>query len=253
MVQEMRGGSAMEKHQKNDNPHNTSAQAELWELVNDLDDLLRYGYRRQDRPKMEEPAPSSVQDTLSAIQEEVEHCTLCSLHEKRTHTVPGTGDTQDVQVMVIGEAPGMEEDKQGLPFVGPAGQYLDKWLAAIGLTRNRGAFIANTVKCRPPGNRDPLQEETAQCMPYLLRQIALLKPRTILCAGRISTSILLERNVRIGRDRGKWFKFQGIPLIATYHPSAVLRNPELRRPVWQDLQKLRSALDSNTFNDRMGS
>ncbi len=194
----------------------------------------------------------SGQTGLELLREEVESCTLCDLHRKRNKAVPGTGDSGAgtsgcVQVMVVGEAPGREEDRLGLPFVGPAGQYLDKWLASIELSRDKGVYITNTVKCRPPENRDPRDDETRMCMPYLLRQIALLSPRAILCVGRISTSILLDRPVRISRERGTWFRFMNIPLIATYHPSAVLRNPELRRPVWEDLQKLRTALDSGTF------
>lgn len=240
-----------------------SPRRALWEMVNDLDDWVNCGYRRDVRFELppagtqgagaqgaggataESAAESAAQ--LRAVEQEVAGCTLCGLHKERKNTVPGTGAVGAVQVMVVGEAPGRDEDHQGLPFVGAAGQYLDKWLAAIGLSRDRGVYITNTVKCRPPGNRDPREEETAQCMPYLLRQISILKPRAILCAGRISASILLERPVRIGAERGKWFRFMNIPLIATYHPSAVLRNPDLRRPVWDDLQKLRESLESGNF------
>jgi uracil-DNA glycosylase family 4 len=155
--------------------------------------------------------------------------------------VPGEG-TSRPRVLVVGEGPGFEEDRSGRPFVGPAGRYLDKWLQAIGLDRGTNCFIANIVKCRPPGNRDPLPEESAACLPYLQRQIALLQPRAILTVGRISTQILVGRSVGIGELRGQRYTYRGIPLVATYHPSAVLRNQSLRKPVWEDLKLLRSVL-----------
>jgi uracil-DNA glycosylase family 4 len=143
----------------------------------------------------------------------------------------------------VGEGPGFEEDRSGRPFVGPAGQYLDTWLAAIGLDRRRNAYIANIVKCRPPGNRDPLPEESAACLPYLQRQVALLRPRAILTVGRIATQVLTGRSEGIGQLRGSLHSYQGIPLVGTYHPSAVLRDKErLRAPVWEDLKRLRSLL-----------
>jgi uracil-DNA glycosylase family 4 len=249
----------------------------LWDIINDLEDHLRHGMRKSgDRPDL--PTPSArpdaeaasgpaadpggdgstaaaafggPEDSLASVASEVNSCTLCALSSGRNLAVPGTGDAENCQVMVIGEGPGAEEDRQGLPFVGPAGGYLDKWLGAIGLSRENGAFIANAVKCRPPGNRDPLPEETSACMPYLLRQIALVRPRAILCVGRVSTSILLGEPVRISRIRGQWREFRGIPLIATYHPSAVLRNDELRRPVWEDMKTLKAALDSGNFTDEV--
>jgi DNA polymerase len=142
--------------------------------------------------------------------------------------------------MVIGEAPGLDEDRTGRPFVGRAGQYLDRWLQAINLDRQSNCFIANIVKCRPPGNRDPLPEESADCLPYLKRQIEILQPKAILAVGRISTQILCERTEGIGKLRGMDLEFLGIPLVATYHPSAVLRNSDLRAAVWQDLKRLRA-------------
>ena len=149
--------------------------------------------------------------------------------------------------MIVGEGPGGDEDIKGIPFVGAAGQYLDKWLSAINLDRHRDCFIGNIVKCRPPGNRDPEPDEIYKCLPYLERQIALLKPDIILTLGRISGRILTGEDSGIGRMRGRVYTYNGIPVIPTYHPSAVLRYPEkYKRAVWEDLKKLRSELDRIT-------
>ena len=147
-------------------------------------------------------------------------------------------------VMVIGEAPGGDEDVQGRPFVGKAGQYLDKWLSAIGLSRDTNCFIGNVIKCRPPANRDPQPDEIDACIPFLKRQIAIIKPKFILTVGRISSAVLSGQSAGIGRLRGRTYNFEGIPLIPTYHPSAVLRDPGLRAPVWEDLKRLKSELDA---------
>lgn len=146
--------------------------------------------------------------------------------------------------MIIGEGPGADEDRTGRPFVGPAGQYLDKWLSAIGLDRNTNCFIGNIVKCRPPGNRDPEPAESLACRSYLDRQIALLKPKAILTVGRISSQLLIGSSEGIGRLRGNTYAYRGIPLIPTYHPSGVLRNPDYRGAVWEDLRRLQALLDS---------
>jgi DNA polymerase len=152
-------------------------------------------------------------------------------------TVPGAG-ALDPKVMVIGEGPGAEEDRRGEPFVGRAGQYLDRWLDAIGIKRETNAFIGNIVKCRPPGNRDPKPDESDACIGYLKEQIEIIRPATILAVGRIASGILIGSTGGIGSLRGKTYSYQGIPLVPTYHPAAVLRNPELRKPVWDDLQRL---------------
>jgi DNA polymerase len=149
--------------------------------------------------------------------------------------VPGVGVTNPL-VLVIGEGPGAEEDARGEPFVGPAGQLLDKMLAGIYLSRTTNCYIANIVKCRPPGNRDPSPEEAAACMPYLRQQIAALQPRLILAVGRISAQYLLNTGEGIGRLRGRFFDLDGIPLMPTYHPSALLRNADLNAPAWDDLK-----------------
>jgi DNA polymerase len=180
----------------------------------------------------------SREDRLRRIEELVLSCTRCPLHQGRSRAVPGQG-VLDPDVMVIGEGPGAEEDRQGLPFVGPAGQYLDKWLAAIEVYRDSNAYIANIVKCRPPNNRDPKPEEAALCMPYLEEQIELIRPKSILTVGRVALRYLIGVTEGIGRIHGTLYQYKGIPLMPTYHPSGVLRNPEYRRPVWEDLKKLR--------------
>jgi DNA polymerase len=185
-------------------------------------------------------------DSLERVAEDVKACSLCRLCETRTNAVPGEGVLNPV-VMVIGEGPGADEDASGRPFVGNAGKLLDKMLSAIGLSRESNCFIANVIKCRPPANRDPLPDETAFCVPFLDRQIRLLQPRFILCAGRISAQTLLHTSESMGRIRGKFTKLEAggreTPLIATYHPAALIRNEDLKRPVWEDLKMLRAAID----------
>lgn len=181
-------------------------------------------------------------ELLAALAAEVAACTRCGLCRARTHAVPGEGPV-DPLVMVIGEGPGADEDASGRPFVGRAGQYLDRWLEAVQLSRAKNAYIANVVKCRPPENRDPLPEEMQACRPFLDRQIALVRPKVILTVGRISSGSLSGQESPIGRLRGGTFEYQGIPVIPTYHPSGVLRNPDYRAPVWDDLKRLRKLLD----------
>jgi uracil-DNA glycosylase len=177
-------------------------------------------------------------DSLEAIAAEVEACRACRLCEKRKHAVPGQGPGSPL-AMVVGEGPGAEEDARGLPFVGPAGRLLDKMLASIGLDRGANCFIANVVKCRPPQNRDPAADEQAACMGYLRRQIALLRPKALLCVGRIAAQALLGTTEGVGRIRGAWRDFEGLPLLVTYHPSALLRDDAYKRPAWEDLKKFR--------------
>jgi DNA polymerase len=183
-------------------------------------------------------------DSLEIIAAEIRACAACPLGKTRTHAVPGEGPARPL-VMVVGEGPGAEEDASGRPFVGRAGKLLDDMLASrgqIGLSRDKNCFIANVVKCRPPENRDPLPEETAACAPFLARQIGLLNPRIILAAGRIAAQTLLRSEEGIGRLRGRFYDYGGIPLLPTYHPSALLRNDDLKRPAWEDLKSLRAKL-----------
>ena len=183
--------------------------------------------------------PTGRQRQLDAVAAEVAVCTMCPLHTKRTNAVPGSGSIDPI-VVVVGEAPGKEEDRTGKPFVGAAGKYLDKWLAAIQLSRETDCFIANVVKCRPPGNRDPESSETDVCVQFLERQIDILGPKAILTLGRIASHILTGQSVGIGKLRGSVYSYRGIPLVPTFHPSAVLRDMDLRRRVWDDLKLLKS-------------
>ncbi len=222
---------------------------ELWKLLDAGEDYARGGDPRfHDEPP---PSPySSGNDKeqrwaqVRALAAEVEACRRCGLSVSRRKTVPGMG-ALDPQVMIIGEGPGAQEDQTGVPFVGPAGQYLDKWLDSIQLDRNGNCYIGNIVKCRPPGNRDPLPEESAACLPYLRRQIRILQPGAILTLGRTAIQNLLGTEAPLGRLRGQIYEFEGIPVCPTYHPSGVLRNPSYRRPVWEDLKALRGWLEEN--------
>ncbi len=168
------------------------------------------------------------------LKQRVATCTRCELHQQRHQTVFGEGP-QHAQWLFIGEAPGEEEDAQGQPFVGVAGQLLNAMLRAIGLTREE-VYIANIVKCRPPDNRDPKVEEIVHCQPFLHRQIVLLKPKLIIALGAVAAQHLLNTSERIGKLRGQLFEYEGIPLIATYHPAFLLRRPIEKRKSWHDLQ-----------------
>jgi DNA polymerase len=200
----------------------------------------------------ERDADGAKQGTLENITAEIASCRMCGLCERRKNIVPGEG-VPAPQVMVIGEAPGADEDAQGRPFVGPAGQLLDKMLASIGLSRQTNCFIANILKCRPPNNRDPEPDERAACIHFLESQIRLLKPRAILCAGRVSAQTLLQTTAPMAalRNGKRWNypliadkKETSIPLFATYHPSALLRNESWKRPAWEDLKAFREFLNS---------
>jgi DNA polymerase len=181
-----------------------------------------------------------------ALRAAVAGCTACALCESRRSTVFGVGNEQ-AHWLIVGEAPGEQEDRQGEPFVGKAGQLLDNMLRAIGLTRapaaaERQVYIANTLKCRPPGNRNPEPHELAQCEPFLERQVALLKPRIIVAMGRFAVQSLLRTGEPVGRLRGRVHAYRGVPLIVTYHPAYLLRNPEDKARSWQDLCLARDVL-----------
>lgn len=177
-----------------------------------------------------EPGAGAAWD---ALQAEVAACKACPLHQTRTQTVFGVGDRK-AQWMVIGEAPGEQEDLRGEPFVGPAGLLLNEMLFAIGLKREQ-VYIANVLKCRPPRNRDPDPEEAARCEAYLMRQLDLVRPRIILAVGRIAAQNLLKTTVSIGKLRGVVHDYQGVPLVVTYHPAYLLRSPLEKRRAWDDL------------------
>ncbi|MEP6992681.1 MAG: uracil-DNA glycosylase, partial [bacterium] len=179
--------------------------------------------------------------TLAEVADTVAHCTRCALSATAKNPVPGTGNP-DADFMIVGEAPGANEDEQGVPFVGQAGQLLTKILAAINLGRD-DVFIANVLKHRPPGNRNPLPEEVVACSPYLVRQIELVRPKVILALGTFAAQTLLETKTTIGKLRGQIHRYYGVPLIVTYHPAALLRNPAWKRPTWEDVQLARRILD----------
>jgi DNA polymerase len=200
---------------------------------------------------MDDACASSAADTNDAsdaalawqrLRAEVALCTRCELCRTRTQTVFGVGDTR-AQLLVIGEAPGADEDRQGEPFVGRAGQLLNSMLRAAGNPRE-SVYIANVLKCRPPGNRDPRPDEVASCLPYLHRQVELLQPLLILAVGRIAAQNLLATDTPIGRLRGQVHRFgvSGRPLIVTYHPAYLLRSPGEKRKAWIDLKFVRTEL-----------
>lgn len=189
------------------------------------------------------PAPHGPEEratALRALAAEAEVCESCRLSRGRNRVVFGTGDP-DADLMFVGEGPGAEEDRQGLPFVGAAGQLLDKIIEAIGLAREQ-VYIANVVKCRPPGNRDPLPDEASACRPYLDRQIELVQPKVIVALGRVAAQSLLGNDLPLGRMRGRWFSVRGVPTMVTYHPAALLRNRAWKRPTWEDMQAVRDRL-----------
>ena len=186
--------------------------------------------------------------TISELNNKIIRCTRCGLARTRNNVVPGQG-VDHPDVLVIGEGPGYDEDMQGQPFVGKAGALLDKMLAAISLDRKTNCYIANIVKCRPPQNRDPYPQEMDACFSFLEAQINILKPKMILCMGKISSNKLLNTDSPIGRLRGTFYEYNNIPVLVTYHPSALLRNEELKKPAWEDLKQFRAKLDSILGNE----
>jgi DNA polymerase len=180
-------------------------------------------------------------ETLEMIQEDLKDCRRCQLHEGRKHIVFGEGN-HDARLMLVGEGPGFEEDVKGRPFVGPAGQLLTKILKAIYLER-KAVYICNIVKCRPPGNRNPRPEEIACCLPFLKRQIRAIKPALICTLGTFAAQTLLNTKEPISRLRGHFQTYERVSLMPTYHPAFLLRNPDRKRDVWEDVQKLRDAYE----------
>lgn len=169
------------------------------------------------------------------LEERARSCTKCPLHTTRRHVVFGTGN-RNADLMFVGEAPGHEEDLQGLPFVGRAGQLLNRMIAAMGL-RREDVYIANIIKCRPPENRNPLPDEIRECFPYLLRQIQLVRPKVIVALGTVAAQTLLETRQRVTRLRGRFYPIEGgIQVMPTFHPAFLLRNPSAKREAWEDLQ-----------------
>lgn len=191
------------------------------------------------RPSPPRPAPSGP-DTLEVIAAEIAACQACPLAATRKNTVPGQG-ALNPDIMFVGEGPGADEDEQGLAFVGRAGQLLTKMITAMGYTREQ-VFIGNIVKCRPPGNRVPSPEEMAGCLPYLKRQIAIIRPKLIVCLGATAARGLVNETLPIGKARGHWREFEGIPVMLTFHPAYLLRDPRQKAPCWADLKAVLARL-----------
>lgn len=178
---------------------------------------------------------------LQALQQECLACRRCGLCETRHSVVFGQGAAY-AEVMLVGEGPGANEDEQGLPFVGKSGQLLDHYLEAVDLSRDKNVYIANIVKCRPPQNRDPLPEESAACMPWLRQQFQLIRPKIVVCLGRVAAQRMLDPGFSISRDHGKFFDKQGTLFMATYHPAALLRYPDNKPAVFGDFVALRQKI-----------
>ncbi|HEX8183357.1 MAG TPA: uracil-DNA glycosylase [Blastocatellia bacterium] len=195
------------------------------------------------RPKRAQVPVIQPQDlSLEAIREDIGECVRCKLHEHRTHIVFGEGDP-NAKLVFIGEGPGADEDATGRPFVGRAGQLLDKIIAAIGLKREE-VYISNIVKCRPPGNRTPERDEVATCEQFLFRQLALIRPRVIVALGSPAFQTLVRTKETITRARGEWREWNGIMVMPTFHPAYLLRVPEKKREAWEDMKKVREYLNT---------
>ncbi len=194
--------------------------------------------RRREGPEKK----SRSSGDYEALREEALACRRCSLARTRINVVFSDGNPQ-ARVMVVGEAPGAQEDKTGLAFVGPAGKLLDLLLASVDLGRESSAYICNILKCRPPGNRNPLPDEIQECTPLLRRQIELISPEAILAVGAFSAQFLTRKTLPLGQIRGEVYSYQGVPVVVTYHPAALLRNPGWTQATWDDLQLLRHVVD----------
>lgn len=212
-----------------------------------LEDLQQWGFESAIRLPAEKTAavaaaaqPETVTSanpaTLLELEMRMRDCRLCPLSEQRKNIVFGAGNPQ-ARLVLVGEAPGREEDEAGVPFVGEAGRLLEKILIAMQLSREE-VYICNVIKCHPPGNRDPLPDEIAACEQFLRQQLALIQPELIIALGRFATQTLLQTTEPIGKLRGKWFEYEGIPLMPTFHPAYLLRNPAGKKPVWHDMQQV---------------
>jgi DNA polymerase len=191
-------------------------------------------------PSLFEAVERIAGDTLERISSDLGECTRCKLHRHRHKIVFGAGNPR-AELVFVGEGPGHDEDVQGLPFVGRAGQLLTQMIEAMGLSRG-DVYIANVVKCRPPENRTPEKDEVATCLPFLVRQLGAINPKVIVCLGSVATQALLNTNKSLSRYRGEWFDFRGARLMATYHPAYLLRNPNAKPEVWTDLKKVMTYL-----------
>ena len=191
-------------------------------------------------PSLFEAVDKIADDTLLKVREDLGECTRCKLHSSRHTIVFGDGNPK-AELVFVGEGPGADEDAQGLPFVGRAGRLLTQMIEAMGLQR-KDVYICNVVKCRPPGNRQPEEDEVSTCSPFLFRQIDVIAPKVIVCLGAVAAKTLLQTNRGISQFRGEWLEFRGRKLLATYHPAYLLRNPPAKSEVWKDLQKVMAVL-----------
>jgi len=210
-----------------------------------LESMEQLGIRQVARMPSQDEAPPVAQEpaaaeSLEAIEQELTDCGRCELCSGRSRVVFGVGNPR-ARLVFVGEAPGREEDRQGLPFVGEAGQLLDRILYAMGMRREE-VYICNVIKCRPPGNRDPKPEEIEACEPFLQRQLAAIAPQLIITLGKFAAQTLLRDQTPISRLRGQWHSYQGIPLMPTYHPAFLLRNPAAKREVWEDMKAVMQRL-----------
>jgi DNA polymerase len=196
-----------------------------------------------DGPSLFEAIDRVEGDSLERIRQDLGDCTRCRLHKQRNKIVFGQGNGR-AELVFVGEGPGHDEDMQGLAFVGRAGKLLTQMIEAMGLTREE-VYICNVVKCRPPENRKPEDDEMATCSPFLLRQLDVIKPKAIVCLGATAAQALLKTKDSISRYRGTWFDYRGAKLLATYHPAYLLRNPNAKPDVWKDLQKVMALLGLN--------
>ena len=214
------------------------------DVLNELALLRDLGYTHLDltanRPAEPAFVESDTTDTLDALRLETHNCTACRLAGTRTNVVFGVG-SPTADLMFIGEAPGQDEDLKGEPFVGRAGQLLTDIIKAMKLSREE-VYIANVIKCRPPGNRNPEPDEIAQCRPFLRRQVALIQPKVIVALGKFSLQALTDKPYAISAVRGQWLTYEGIKLMPTYHPAYLLRTPSAKKEVWADMKKVMAEL-----------
>ena len=212
--------------------------APVWKLREPKEEVFHEEVFMQEKESVKENPSAWIE-----LKQAVPACTACSLHKGRTQTVFGVGD-ENADWLLVGEAPGAEEDRLGEPFVGQAGRLLDNMLAAIALKRGENVYIANVLKCRPPGNRNPQPEEVAKCTPYLQRQIELIKPKLIVAMGRFAAQTLLNTDATIASLRGRLHSYAGVPLVVTYHPAYLLRNLPDKSKAWADLVFAKKTMQS---------
>ena len=228
----------------------TNSSQTLSEITRDVKSYLQYiehlGYEGLALSEgsveiLEQLGKGSEAETLEMIQHDLGDCRRCKLHKQRKHIVFGAGNPR-ARLVLVGEGPGYEEDLQGMPFVGKAGQLLTKILKAINLTR-KDVYFCNVIKCRPPGNRNPEPDEIVACIPFLRRQIRAIGPKLICAMGTFAAQTLLQTDTPISQLRGDFHVYEDIPLLPTYHPAYLLRNPDKKRDVWEDVQKLQAAYE----------